>query len=232
MKVILSTDALPDQSIEELIHACQRRALEGLEVVLDSDQAHGLHEPKLSQASCAALRRVRREDISVEWFHGGRLGRGTSDWGRQAQRLGAGLVVADTGENPSGGRIAQLHESGDADVRRAVDWAEHHDRSTAWQVAIREVDAGVIDRVLGRTGERLAHIRLLGGGPEADELEGGATSHLFGSLAITGYQGTIAIAPSAPDRLDEWRDWLLDQRGWGCNTAAEKRAGTTDRLNV
>ena len=232
MKLILSTDALPDQSIDELVRACRRRALDGLEVVLESDQAHGLHEPTLSQGSCASLRRARRAGIAVEWFHAGRRQQGFAGWGRPAQRLGAGLLLAETSEQPSGGRVAQLHGSDDSVVRTAVNWAEHHDLRTAWQVEIREVDAGVIDRVLDRTAERLAHIRLLGGGPEAEELEGGAMGYLFRSLAMGGYQGTIAIAPSGRDRLDEWKKWLLDQRGWGCNTAAEKRAGRVGRSNA
>jgi LPS sulfotransferase NodH len=68
------------------------------------------------------------------------------------------------------------------------------------------------------------HVRMKGAGPEATGSEATGSNVLFRHLALTGYQGSISLVPSGRERLEEWEDWLLNRRDWGCNTAADKRA--------
>ncbi len=90
--------------------------------------------------------------------------------------------------------------------------------------------------MLDATGPRLAHVRLLGAGPEAEAggAEAGAdgTGWLFGQLALRGYSGTVTLAPSSPDVLRQWEPWLQRGRGWGCGTAAEKQAAARARART
>jgi hypothetical protein len=52
-------------------------------------------------------------------------------------------------------------------------------------------------RLLDRLGERLRHVRILGGGPEAALHEGQGVGELMGRLALAGYTGTVILSPGS-----------------------------------
>ena len=82
------------------------------------------------------------------------------------------------------------------------------------------------DKVLDVTGPTLGHVRLRGAGPESStgSSASGGVGTVLKELALGGYSGTVALAPSASSREEDWREWLFEERGWGCNTAAIKKA--------
>lgn len=220
MKLILSTDALPEQPVERILYACRRRGIEGLEVVVGEGQAHGLDAARNVRTFQDEL---RCPEISVEWLYARGEGENAGDWTGRAGDLGAGLVVSRDW-TPSGEiSAARVHTSEPESVAGVVAWADDHDGRTAWEVDVHRVSPETIARVLERSGRRLRHIRLIGGGPEVDASDGEGTGELFRRLALSGYQGTVALVPSSVDRRDNWREWLLERRDWGCNTAAEKK---------
>ena len=95
---------------------------------------------------------------------------------------------------------------------------------TCWEVSPGILDTDRITGVLEATRPTLAHVRLPGSGPEADAPEHAGAGALLARLALAGYAGTISLVPSPGVDLALWRRWLLQQRGWGCGTAAEKQA--------
>lgn len=226
MRLLLSSDALPRASYEALSTAGRRRSLAGLELTLSAGHHHGA-----DASSCAALHAEGRacfpeDGLPVAWLH---LPAGTplalrALWASAAPTETGVLLREPPPERPLG-RAALVHGTDPAAARRAAEWAERHDTHTCWEVCTADFDPDRWAAVLDATGSRLAHVRLLGAGPEAqaaDDTDG--TGWLLGRLALAGYDGTVALVPSAPERLPEWERWLLHTRGWGCGTAAAKAA--------
>jgi hypothetical protein len=75
-----------------------------------------------------------------------------------------------------------------------------------------------VARLLDLFGRRLSHIRLLGGGPEAALHEGGGIGEVMGRLALSGYAGTMVLAPSSDRYRVAWQTWLGRRGGWGCGS--------------
>lgn len=229
MKLLLSTEALPDSDFPTLEHACRRRALAGLELMLGEGR-HGI------DASLCPIRQQEGEECVPDMPDAPIVWLGLPEqvslsmlmiWAAEAHILRAGLLIRrQVAEVPLSTRIALLHGTDVEEAREAVEWAMQNDAYTAWDVDPHRRDREVWDAVLAITGPRLAHVRLRGAGPEAEaglpESEG--TGTLLARLALNGYDGTVSLAPSNQARLEMWEDWLLSRRGWGCGTAAEKKA--------
>ncbi len=81
--------------------------------------------------------------------------------------------------------------------------------------------------LLARLGGRLRHIVLRGGGPEATEQEGRGVGSLMARLAVAGYGGTVALAPSSDRYRVIWDAWLGRRGGWGCGSRLEDRSLVT-----
>jgi hypothetical protein len=128
-------------------------------------------------------------------------------------------------ESPLCVPLALLHSADLEEARRAATWAQMHEAHTCLELDLGSVDEGDVQDVLEVTAPTLAHVRLLGAGPEAPSGTGDAvgTGTLFKELALRGYDGTVALAPSPQGREAVWREWVFDERGWGCNTAAKKK---------
>lgn len=202
MRLLLSSEALPAGTAAELAHACRRRAFAGLEVAPSEVPPGGFGVP-------------------VVWL---RLGAGEAPEAAAevARALGAGLLLPSPLEAPPEGiPLALLHETDPAGAALAAAWAEAHGAATAWQLAPEDAPERVAE-VFERTRPRLAHLRQLGGGPEAEE--GGPAADVLVRLALSAYAGTIAPAPSAGADLGRWARWLLLSRSWGCGTAHERKA--------
>lgn len=227
MRLLLSSDTLPDASLDVLLQASRRRALAGLELSVGEGQAHGL------DASACPLHQQRGrvcvpEDVtSVAWL---RLPRDTSlimllIWSSAAHQMKAGVLIqTPVLDPPTATKLALAHGSDPAEARSAAAWARRHGARTCWDVSPGALNADVLDAVLAETMPTLAHVRLAGSGPEADVSGSSRTGLLLARLAMAGYTGTISLVPSPGADLALWRQWLLQKRGWGCGTAAEKQA--------
>lgn len=237
MKLLLSTDALPAASFDVLDEACRRRALEGVELTLGPSEHHGIDVSLCPIRQREGLSCIpERENAPVVWM---RMPDSTTTtmlmiWAAEAHVFGAGMLITrPVPEMPRSTRVALLHGTDVVEARRAAAWAETHSAGTCWQVDLENRDLATWDEILRITGPHLAHVRLLGAGPEAQaEAPGSAgTGTLLSRLALMGYDGTVALAPSSSEHLDDWKQWLLVGRGWGCGTAAEKKARAAARIN-
>ena len=229
MRLLLSSDALPDAPFEVLVAAARRRRLAGLELTLDRGQGHGA-----DASPCAA--RVgdgtacfpdAPADLAVAWLAlpaGAPLGLRTV-WASAAGRLGAGVLLRRPApECPTALPTALVHGTDPEAARQSARWAAAHGAGTAWELRPSAFDADRWAAVLDATGPHLAHVRLLGAGPEAQSAAADGTGWLLGRLALRVYGGTVTLAPSSPGALPAWERWLRRGRGWGCGTSAEKQA--------
>src|SRR5690606_15891059 len=123
-----------------------------------------------------------------------------------------------------GGTLLVAHGSDPDDVgtlRRAVDLAPGGALGLGWEVDPGAEDVtGRITTVLRAAGPHLRHIRLLGGGPEAVQHEGRGIGALMARLALSGYDGPLALAPSTARYRTAWSAWLGRGGGWGCGSKA------------
>lgn len=229
MQLTLSNTALPGASLDDLRRAARRRSLQGLELVLGAgdgpplgtacEGGQGEHPPSDLQEKEFPIRwLVMPPEVAVsELLY----------WGGRAHLMRAGLVIRrPADESLAGVPLALLHGTDPEAAQQAAAWARLHGGHTCWEVALEEHDPHEMEDVLNASGPHLAHVRLLGGGPESQQEAAGTGGRgaLFSQLALRGYAGTIALAPSGPGREEAWRTWLFDRRGWGCGTAAQKKA--------
>jgi hypothetical protein len=235
VRLLLSSDALPDAPFEALVEAARRRHLAGLELSLDRGQGHGADATACAarQGDGVACFPAVPTDLTVAWLllpEEAPLALRTV-WASAASRLGAGVLLRRPAPEPLAAPTALVHGTDPASARRAAQWAEAHGAGTALEVRPAAFEADRWAAVLDATGPRLAHVRLVGAGPEAQAAEAGdvsdGTGWLLGRLALRGYGGTVALAPSSPEALPAWEHWLRRGRGWGCGTAAEKQAAAT-----
>lgn len=221
MRLLLSTACLPDASPEELLRARQRHGLAGFEVDV-------MPEHRAGRVQCPLHPNGEEPLGDVEWY---RLAGDLPEhqvllWAAQAHQASAGIIVSavppaplgvptgiecnpgsDDGDDPSAGRFAV---------------------QPCWNLTVDDLpDRETLSDLLSSEATRPAHIRLAGAGPELFDPEHDERAMrlgtFFADLAILGYRSTLTLIPSSNDTLDLWRRWLLDQRGWGCGTAAEKQ---------
>lgn len=229
MQLALSSAAVPDASIDTLRSAARRRDLKALELVLGAGHGHGIGTPsKPGGRAMTDAVPPQAGEPPVQWLltSGAPSVTDVLYWGRQASLLDAGLLLRGTVlESPLGLPLALVHETDLQEAQRAAAWARMHDAKTCWTVRLGQRESDQFAEVLDVTASTLAHVRLLGAGPEAqsagsDRLGTGA---VLKELALKGYSGTVALAPSARGATADWREWLFEERGWGCNTAAKKK---------
>ena len=229
MKLILSSDALPDEPLPVLQRACRRRGLAGLELTVGSQQGHGLDAAAALAKPLSTLIPFQQSDPPVRWLrHTGPLhAAALLRWAEIAFHLEAGLVISQPVDMPPALEVALQHDTNAGEARRAADWAAQFNRAkTAWALDLTGDDSADLRHVLSLSRPTLGHLRLLGGGPEMQQSNATGSDDVWTQLALFGYSGTVALAPSDSKKttLDAWARWLLDRRGWGCGTAAEKRA--------
>src|SRR5690606_1187708 len=153
--------------------------------------------------------------------------------------LGAPVVVSPEGENgipadallsaapayeAEGAMLLVAHGSEPDDVgrlRRVIEHAPAGALGLAWEVdPAADSRTARIAAVLRAAGPHLRHIRLLGGGPESAQHEGRGIGPLMARLALAGYDGPLALAPSTPRYHTAWSLWLGRGGGWGCGSKA------------
>ncbi|MCC6350690.1 MAG: hypothetical protein IT347_13980 [Candidatus Eisenbacteria bacterium] len=237
MRLGLCSAVAPGAGLEELLMAVRRRGLSGLE--LRAGDAHGVAPEDLAGAATAAGR-ARREGVEIggyrvtsppkddrlvtlaklleapllldaSWESQVRL-----RWGAWAAAEGAAVAFVVRGPEPM------------VEARRAVEAG----LDLAWDAEPATAPPGTIARVLvAEFGIRLTHVRLHGGGPEAQLQEGLGIGEMTGYLALAGYEGTFVLTPTSERHRAAWQAWLGRGGGWGCGSrTAEPRLVDMSRL--
>lgn len=236
MRLTLSSAALPEATLDELIAAGARRGFAGLE--LEEGHAHGVGSWKPAARLEAIAADAARAGLPITAFR-------LVDAGRAADpaivRTGAALgapIVASLDTDHAAIVVAEagphLAEAG-ATLLLAVE-AEWPEAVEALRAVVEAAPPGTvglawdIDPGAGRLAEpadvlaasrgQIRHIRLLGGGPETMGQTGLGIGRLMSALALAGYSGTFALAPSTPRFRHAWSAWLGHRGGWGCGSKA------------
>jgi hypothetical protein len=229
MRLGLSTAAVPDWPLDTIAEACSRRGLQSLELV--AGHAHGVRPGGTDEDARAAGERMRECGITTVLLRPGAAATAFQPATiRLAVLLGAGVIVpaaelSDAALDPlvapaTAAHVAFLlaHGTDPAEARRIRLLAERHRCGLSWHVdPARDRLEDLAAPVLDAAGAWLQHIRLLGSGPESAASEGRGIGALLATLALRGWDGTLTLAPSSPDRLPVWRLWL-GRAGWGCGS--------------
>jgi sugar phosphate isomerase/epimerase len=232
MELALSSAAAPDLPLDDLLAACQRRGLSGLE--LAAGDAHGV-SPALPAAALDAVR-ARAAEAGVRLL-GYRVGRLEEAGDPLALRLSATLgipvllpcgALLATGMHALAERYAAtgatlllahrtwMQEA--ASARGFVHPARSGTVGLCWEVDPGAAVAEQAHPVLRAAGDSLKYVRLSGGGPEAVEQTGQGIGSLMARLALARYRGPVVLVPSTPRYRQAWRAWLGRRSGWGCGS--------------
>lgn len=244
MRLALSTAAAPELTLAELVEACGRRGLAGLELM--ADHAHGVAPDLDGERLMLVQRTLQASDIAVVALPFDRVDSALSAAAAQlSAALGAPVVLSRSGvvsltsDRPTlrdrasravelyadaGGVLLFEHGSDPAHVAalHALVEAEGPDTlGLAWEIDPVDPRFGrdTAD-ILEASGTALRHIRLRGGGPEAAAQEGLGIGALMARLALAGYDGDISVAPSTDRYRVAWSTWLGRGGGWGCGSKA------------
>lgn len=228
MRLGLSSAAAPDASLDELLAACLRRGLVALE--LREEDGHGVSGGPEGMGGAEAQGCARSAGVEITGFRS-KAGGEDLALARVAAGAGAPVLVAGSCCLPSraeraaglasvGAEIAvTLHGDG---LEEELERALVCECQLAWDVDLAEGNVGATTaRLLSRVGDRLRHVRIIGGGPEAALQEGKGVGELMGRLALAGYGGSVILAPSSPRFGVAWRSWLGRRAGWGCGSKQE-----------
>lgn len=224
MRLGICSGAAPDASLEDLVESAARRGLTALELREGDGHRIDVTNPLIA---AAAVERAAARGVVITGYRAIR----SSD-PRALARLGELLEAPILIDGPADGSIRRScalsirDEGADAAVvirgREAVsDAAEACDRGVdlAWDVEPGPVSLGrTVATLLDRAQSRLRHIRLHGGGPEADLNEGKGIGEMTGRLALAGYDGTVILTPTSPRYRIAWQAWLGRRGGWGCGS--------------
>ena len=198
MKLALSSAAAPGLGFDALIDACLRRGLEGVELV--EGHAHGA-TPAAGAHRLAELRdRAAASGIEIVAYRLASAGSvDVAAVHRMAEMLGAPVFPAVCG------------------LSCAVDDVEKV--ALCWQVepAVGDVTPQ-IKPTLRAAGRMLACIRMCGAGPESAQWSGRGIGSLMVALTMSGFAGSLILAPSSVGTLPVWRTWLGRAKGWGCGS--------------
>lgn len=225
MRLSLCSSAAPDATLSGLVEACARRGLAALE--LREGDAHGLNPEYEDLAAAVAGARAETPSLPIVAYRTSEPGHDL--WlARLSEALGVPLLLdGSTTVRARLERAAGIAEIGGcvAIVVRGEDYlsdareAAGADVDLAWDADPTQARMGDrLARLLDGFGERLGHIRLLGGGPEAALHEGAGIGEVMGRLALSGYAGTVALAPSSARYRVAWQTWLGRRGGWGCGS--------------
>ncbi|HEX7052005.1 MAG TPA: hypothetical protein VF188_17485 [Longimicrobiales bacterium] len=236
MRLVLSSAAAADFTLDELLAAARRRGFAGLELVAGHAHGAGL-DPDTSdleairvRAAAGAAPVVAFRAARAEAFHPAAARLSSVLRAPVIAHLEDGDIAEDALESAAaayaraGGTLLVAHGSDPGEVwrlRRRIECAPAGVLGLAWEVDPGSEDvAARAPAVLEAAGAHLRHIRLLGGGPEAVRHEGRGIGPLMARLALAGYSGTLALAPSTPRYRVAWSTWLGRGGGWGCGSKA------------
>lgn len=250
MRTSLSASADPDCRIVDLLDACRRRGLQGIELVSDAE----CDLPRaLDPADLAELGRLlSRHDCPVAGLYIHDLHEiCTLETAQLAARVAA-PIVAPAGVVPSGllrdldalyasarGRILVSHRSHVEEASTLLgiikrDRLEHV--GVAWEVRPALDDLRGARSLVESLGGRLEYVRLSGGGgPEQSAVDGRGLGSLVMELARLRYSGPFVLAPSERGKRPLWKKWMESSKPGGCGTAGaahERRRRRNDRRHL
>jgi hypothetical protein len=242
MRLALSSAAAPDASFDELLDACVRRGFSALE--LECGHGHLLDSVRAAAGDAAAARAraagagvhlagLRLATDEGEAVQAGPDQRDQVDLLALVRSLGVPLLVpaarmAGAPRALDTGRVMVVLPAGGAALP-ALDDLDSGGRSAArlplaWDVDPTAADtSAVAGDLIARAGSRLRHVRLYGGGPESSGQEGRGIGSLMARLALSGFTGTLALAPSSASYRVAWSAWLGQRGGWGCGSTSQDR---------
>lgn len=227
MGLCLSTSAAPELPLEAFEAACQKRGLDGAELLLSpNDDIDNL------------LERVREAKVRVTGLRVETLGARTAEaLARASAKLGAPVSLAP-GLVPTSALPAWADAFKKNDGRLLLGAGTNLDEMAALATEVRKLDTQAVgiawevrpsaesladaSAVLFAAMEFLRMVRLHGGGPEQKEQEGLGLGSLFTDLALSRYTGPIVLSPSHPDKLPRWAKWLASTKSAGCGSAVEE----------
>ncbi|MCZ7682955.1 MAG: DUF2249 domain-containing protein [Sandaracinaceae bacterium] len=232
MKLALSSEALPGSTPAELARACASRGLAGVELVLDvvptaaqveawragAVPVVALHVETLALASAPELAAIAGKlEVPVAAPPGWSVRPRPRSW-RERTPPRARRSCSGCGRGPKTSDRWRGSSSGSGRAR----WVScgTFARSTTTSASPTS------------SGER-AHLTSCtsvsrGGGPEQREQDGRGLGGLFVHLALAGYPGVVAMAPSEPARVDAWREWARTSSSSGCGSRAHSRPSHGD----
>lgn len=223
MRLGLCSGALPGAPLEDLMQAAATRGLSVVE--LREEDLHGV-APEMPMDAIDVVARAARGNVGISAYRAGsrnkarRLARLSEllnlpilvdgGPGDIRQRVALALRIADTG-----GRSAIVVGGNDVLVQAAE--AEMAGLEIAWEAdPLEGIPPATTAALLDDHGMRLRHVRLRGGGPEADLHEGRGIGGMAARLALGGYTGSLILTPSSARYRIAWQSWLGRRGGWGC----------------
>lgn len=230
MRLAISSAAAADAPPQELVAACLRRGLSGIELVHDA--ASGLRiEEKAAVIALAA------GDSGVELVgihHAALPRRRVRAVAESSAKLGVPAIVplpsfdrtllglAAEAFSEAGARLL-LACGGDPEMANAVTRLLEpvpgsEAISLAWELRPGIDDPRFTSYVLSTAGDRLAYIRLFGGGPESLAQTGTGIGSTMAHLALARYSGPLVLVPSDRSYHYAWSAWLGRAGGWGCGS--------------
>lgn len=223
MRLTLSSTAAPDATLSDLVDACRRKGLDGLELV--QGEGHGVmpaaasrSAPDIAPNAGVVLTGFRLADAGeLPAALDGARGAPTPLLVpvETATELAGVLQVAERGGG--GGRL--VVSSADIEVLAQAVLADQR-VGVAWDFVPGAGDPDDVETLLDRAGRRLRHVRLFGGGPETASQGGTGVGKLMARLARAAYAGALVITPSSPRYRVAWSTWLGRRGGWGCSGKA------------
>lgn len=225
MRLGLSSAAAPDATLDELLAAAVGRGLGALE--LRDGDAHGVTPDDDAPSATLAAERAAAAKVTLSGY---RTARPWHDLAlaRLSYALGAPIIL--DGPDDLATRIDRARQmiTAGADVAvvlRGDSVADDAALVAAAGLALAwEADpsfgllGAIAESLLQQFPGELRHIRLIGGGPEAEMQHGKGVGELMRHLALTAYEGTLVLAPSTLRYRVAWRNWLGRRRGWGCGS--------------
>ncbi|HET7275080.1 MAG TPA: hypothetical protein VFI91_07850 [Longimicrobiaceae bacterium] len=233
MRLSLSSAAAPDASLPELLQACARRGLSGLELVVG--HGHGVDEAlsTTDQEGVAGL--IRESGVAICGIRIADLANSDLD---ATARLAADLdtPIVALCDDLSAALVAQAYETFAAAGAQLV--LEHPTRprvaevlremitpfgarnvlALGWSIRPGDDDPALVTSMLASAGPFLRYICLHGGGPESAQQTGQGVGTVMGRLALARYAGPLVLTPSTPKYRVVWNAWLGRAGGWGCGS--------------
>lgn len=232
MRLALSSAAVRDASLRELLAGCVRRGLSGLELVrADGPGLQLAHGVSAAEASSAAT----SVGLEVTGLYCPRLEPELLENAARLSGLANIPVVVPIGglDRPvvpraaelfqsAGGRLLLAHGS-DARVVEAIRYLlvplPHAEViGLAWEIRPGVDEITRLADVIDAAGDSLQYVRLHGGGPESHAQSGMGIGAVMARLTLARYQGPIVLTPSTPSYHYAWSAWLGRGGGWGCGS--------------
>lgn len=245
MRLCVSSEAARGATPRELIAACARRGLAGLELHLPEPIRTGGAEHALEAATVACT--ARDAGVEVCGLYRPRLGAAEIDAAvTLAAAMDAPVIVPVSGVDrvvaaeaaaafaQRGARLLLAHDS-DPRVVDAIRWLidplpGDETIGLAWEIRPGVDDPGRLPDVLETAGGALRYVRLHGGGPEAQAQGGMGIGSLMARLTLARYSGPLVLTPSDPRYHVAWNRWLGRGGGWGCGSRAGKAEATAENV--